>query len=74
MNNKQALSLTDEYLHLLSPQDYFAIADRAHNLLIMRPIMNKDAVTEVWVEAVVQIFLQKGLLRPINLIKLELAK
>lgn len=71
---KQPLSLTDEYLNFLTDQDRFMIHDFAHKLLISKPRMDTDNITDAWIEAAVQVFLQKGLLRPINLIKLELAK
>jgi len=73
-SKKIAPSLVDEYLQLLTPQDRFNIYDHAHKLLVTKPRMDSDTVTDAWIEAHVQILLRLGLLKSINLIKLERAE
>lgn len=68
---KPKVALTDRYMNLLSDQLKTSMRDYAHYLLMQRPTMDKDDVTEAWIEAVLQKFLEAGFLRPIDLIKAE---
>jgi hypothetical protein len=65
--DKRPLNAIDFYLEQLGPKDYVAIEQIAYYIMeqaTVQNLKNPDYVPRVWSEAVINILLRKGLMRP----------